>query len=237
MIKGFRTLWPGLYQPPVLVYHAVLASGEKEGSIPVAQLNAQMKFLQDAGLEILPLDTLLNGPRRRGVFLTFDDGETSFYEHAWPLLKHYSYPACLFVIAERIGAAGYMNKEQLNELVGSGLITIGSHTMGHRFLPELTDSQIQAELAGSKAFIEAAVCRSVNFLAYPWGGFTPRIEEAARQAGYLLAFTTNQGFKGTRGAWDPFAVKRMTIKAGERAFSFMAKCSGMGTCFSRTIKM
>lgn len=230
-------LFSRFYQPPVLVYHAVLPDPARREALSLSSFSRQMEYLRGAHRQVLPLEALLSKRRpAQEVYLTFDDGVISFYESAWPVLKQYRYPACVFVIAERIGMPGYMDKEQLKELTESGLVTVGSHTMKHRYLPELDQKEMEDEVAASKSRIEEAVCRYVNFLAYPWGGFDERVKEAVKKAGYLAAFTTNQGFRGRGSSMDLFAVKRMTIAENETGLGFAAKSSGFGTCFSRAIK-
>ena len=52
--------------------------------------------------------------------------------------------------------------------------------------------------------------KKVNFFSYPWGLFSPGIEQAVKSAGYRAAFTTNfKPAEKSHGA-DSFAIKRIT---------------------------
>ena len=67
--------------------------------------------------------------RRKDVELTFDDSNESDYTIALPLLKARRLVARFFVVADRIGKAGYLSKGQIQELCAEGM-TIGSHGGG-----------------------------------------------------------------------------------------------------------
>jgi len=70
------------------------------------------------------------------------------------------------------------------------IVQIGSHTRSHPILSGCSDAELVAEIAGSKADIEAAIGRRVASFCYPngmSGDFDPRAERAVDEAGYLGA--------------------------------------------------
>ena len=70
------------------------------------------------------------------------------------------------------------------------IVQIGSHTRSHPILSGCSDAEVVAEIAGSKADIEAAIGRRVASFCYPngmSGDFDPRAERAVDEAGYLGA--------------------------------------------------
>jgi peptidoglycan/xylan/chitin deacetylase (PgdA/CDA1 family) len=70
------------------------------------------------------------------------------------------------------------------------VVQIGSHTRTHPILSRCSDAELAAEIAGSKAEIEAAIGRRVVSFCYPngmSGDFDPRAERAVDEAGYLGA--------------------------------------------------
>lgn len=232
-----QVFFPWLYQPPVLIYHGINTDARGRDVLARDLFAGQMEFIKKAGLEVAPLDELIAGADiRNKIFLTFDDGVGNFYSCAWPVIKSYRYPVTLFVITDRIGRPGYLSCAELRQLAESGLVTVGSHTAHHRYLPDLTPEEIEEETSGSKRIIEETVNRRVDFLAYPWGGFNELTKEVVKRAGYRAAFTTNQGFKMTQGLIDPYAIKRLSVTSKKAVLRFMVKTSGLGTCFSRTLR-
>ena len=51
---------------------------------------------------------LRNNKSKRKVLLTIDDGFSSFYNNAWPILRQKKIPFILFVSTREVGAFNYM---------------------------------------------------------------------------------------------------------------------------------
>lgn len=56
--------------------------------------------------------------KQKGVLVTVDDGDLSFYEHMFPLLKQYKLPAILFIITDLIGTNKPFWWDELHYLLG-----------------------------------------------------------------------------------------------------------------------
>ena len=85
----------------------------------------------------------------------------------------------------------FMNWEQLRE-VSRGGITIGSHSMNHRILSQLSIEDQQWELEESKKILEETIGQTVNSLAYPVGGKSPfnqQTKKIAKESGYQMGFS------------------------------------------------
>lgn len=86
-----------------------------------------------------------------------------------------------------------LNWDDIKTLSSSGVIHFGSHTHTHPSLTQLTTLEIGSELqAGSESFKEHLGSLPLS-LAYPGGHVDQRVENQAADAGFLLAFTTQQG--------------------------------------------
>ena len=84
---------------------------------------------------------------------------------------------------------------QVRDMARSG-IEIGSHTVSHPNLTQLSDTALDFELRESRRIIEERLERDVTTLAYPIGtasAFDERVVRHARQAGYRLAVTYRFG--------------------------------------------
>lgn len=83
---------------------------------------------------------------------------------------------------------------------------IGSHSVSHAILTQLSEEQIQKELADSKSEIESRAGLCVRSLCYPNGDHDPAVVRVARNVGYKNAVTTRWG-SNLAGA-DPFTLRR-----------------------------
>lgn len=88
---------------------------------------------------------------------------------------------------------GALNWAQARELDAEG-IEIGSHTVTHPILPNVTDDEaLIHELAASKARLEEMLGRQVPLFCYPNGRSDPRVQRATASAGYRCAVTNLPG--------------------------------------------
>ncbi len=86
-----------------------------------------------------------------------------------------------------------MNKEQVKELSGSGLIEIGSHGYSHVNLANIEEDFAEKEIIESKNLIEETIARPVISFSFPDGNYNEKIKEICIRAGYqnLVAVTYN----------------------------------------------
>ena len=90
-----------------------------------------------------------------------------------------------------------------------GAVDFQAHTVSHPILPRCDDAKARREIAGAKAELEERYGLSVHALAYPNGDYGDREVALAREAGYEVALTVDQGVNGART--DPFRLKRIAI--------------------------
>jgi peptidoglycan/xylan/chitin deacetylase (PgdA/CDA1 family) len=168
----------------ILAYHSI---GDNEAFFTVSPTNfeKQLKFLRDNNWQVIPLTALVvllqeqQEIPKKTVILTFDDAYIDFLENALPLLQKYQMPATLFVptglVGERMkNREGFelsvLSWDQLRQVAKHPLITIGSHTVTHPNLTEVTDvERIRFELQKSKEEIENTLGTVCSLCAYPKG--------------------------------------------------------------------
>jgi peptidoglycan/xylan/chitin deacetylase (PgdA/CDA1 family) len=73
------------------------------------------------------------------------------------------------------------------------IVTIGSHTLTHPILPSLDAAAIEAEVAKSRAVLEARLDRVVDLFAYPNGDVDAATHECVRRH-YRAAVTVEAGW-------------------------------------------
>jgi peptidoglycan/xylan/chitin deacetylase (PgdA/CDA1 family) len=214
--------------PTILMYHGV---GDpsiklKTMNIPMDAFEKQMAFFHRHNYHVISLDelvTLLKGKKRapfKTIVLTFDDGYEDNYTRAYPVLKKYGFPATFFLVTsflegEQVFSGAkvkFLTRDQIREMMSSGLVTFGSHSKNHLFLPFLNDdlSRMGDEIAGSKNDLERLLGRPVKFFCYPRGGYNDDAKKLVREAGYDAAVTTFPREKGY-ALNDIWALKRVKM--------------------------
>ena len=203
------------YQLPILGYHRV--GPLRDDHVPTVSAQAferQLAFLARRRYRVLTLDDVVDRLDRQepmprhSVVITFDDGYEETHTVAWPLLKRFGFSATVFVTPGEVGRPGFVSWSQIVEMAQDG-IAIGSHTMHHSYLPLVKPERLPEEVMESKRVIEARIGRSVDFISYPVGGFTPQAQQLVKQAGYRAACTTNRAL--ARAPIDRFALRRVKV--------------------------
>lgn len=192
------------FRVPILVHHYVeVVTDERDFvrrsmSIRPDILERQLIYLVEKGYTFITLDELAAANQARlpekPIILTFDDGYRDFYTDAFPILRKHRIKATAFIVYNFIGKDhNYMDELQIREVVGSGLVEIGSHTLSHRYLTSLPTADAEKEIRESKVLLEKKFGVEVKHFAYP-GGFTDEtLGQQVEAAGYLTAVGTQKG--------------------------------------------
>lgn len=224
------------YVPPILMYHMINERDkETKLSVCLSDFERQIKLLYLLKYNILTLEELTGLIKNRKpipmrtVAITFDDGYEDNYLCAFPVLKKYNIPATIFIAAGNIGDKGYLNRRQMREMANSKLISIGSHTLSHAYLPNITDERrLRNEIFRSKGIIKNITGQKTVFFSYPVGGFNKKIRRLVIEAGYAGACATNPGKNYPDN--DIFALKRLRIsRSSHNILIFLVESSGFYT--------
>ena len=189
---------------PVFLYHGLTSaqefaapSRERDYWILAARFKEHLDQIRQSGYRAWLLEELWhvgrrtpstsatqgNGWQAPRVALTFDDGLTSAYEIAYPLLLEAGMRADFFVNTASIGKPGFLSWAQILEMHGAGM-SFQSHSHHHLYLTWLPASTLQEQLRCSKRILEDQLGQPVDFLSVPFGDLNGRVLEAARDLGY-----------------------------------------------------
>ena len=184
----------------VLTFHSIDSLPGPLSYSP-ANLTSMLDALEKAKLPVVDLDELIANPHSDGVTLTFDDGISTVFTTAMPILKERKLPAHVFVITKWVGgdnrwpgqpanAAPFdlMDWKQL-EAIQNGGFRIEAHTATHPDLRTLSAAEIEDEMEEADATIESRLGRRPEYFAYPYGHHDERSRGLARKR-YRGAFTT-----------------------------------------------
>ena len=193
----------------ILCYHAVEDDWESPLALSPAVFEAQCAWLSRRR-RVIPLrDAVkkLKGWRRlprHTTALTFDDGFAALYDNAWQVMARHNIPSTMFIVARTLSAEGHavdwvdtppkhemrcLTIEQILEMQESG-VDIGSHTLFHHDLRELSDDECERDLRESREMLEDLLGRPVPVLAYPRGFNNVRVQRSAERAGYSALVVT-----------------------------------------------
>jgi len=208
----------------VVYYHSVDAAQRIRFAKQLDQLLSYSK-------PIATTETAKLKPCTRHAAVTFDDGFKNFYECALPELIKRGIPATVFVVSDVIGKtfgpAGYpedvMSLEQIRALP-ENLVTIGSHTMTHPFLPSINLEEAKKEIALSRAKLEQQLHRSIELFSFPYGGFNQKLVEICREAGYRRVFSTLPYFAFKER--NEFLTGRVRVDPTDWPLEFRLKLAG-----------
>lgn len=217
-----RTRPQGLF---VLGYHRIDDSGGHL-SVGCDDFKAHLDWLDSAGFQVIDVAR----PRfpvpgeAPCVAITFDDGYLSVAREAWPLLRARGWPATLYVVPGYLdGTSSFPWEEDAGQdrarLVDAAVVrrlaaegmTIGSHSMTHRYLPGLTRDEACREIADSRRALEDLLGAEVTTFSYPMGGHNERLRDLVADAGYATAVTTRRGRNGPRD--DLLALRRPIVES------------------------
>ncbi|MDD5045002.1 MAG: polysaccharide deacetylase family protein [Candidatus Omnitrophica bacterium] len=237
LLSIFTFIYTWHYVPPIVMYHSIGVAnpGQDMLTVSMAAFERQMCFLKKHRYNVISLDELARmikekkRPPFKTIVLTFDDGYKDNYTLAYPILKKYNLKATIFVILKEIDRPDRLSWGQIKEMQASGLITIGSHTLGPGILTEMQPwEEVKRYIFDSKKILEERLGREVYAFSYPQGRFNKKVRQLVVDAGYRLAVATSPGRRYPSD--DLFALKRIRISENSNnLFIFWIETSGMYT--------
>jgi len=208
----------------ILNYHSIPSDERRNFA---RQMDAVLRHSTPVGIQTEALPAA--GARYVGI--TFDDGFENFISVALPELQRRNIPATVFIILDALGnefgtpelLEKVMSAEQLRRLP-QDIVTLGSHTLTHPFLPNLKREEAVTELMESRLQLENILNRSVTLFSFPFGGFTDELIQLSRQAGYTRVFTTLPSLAFIDA--EQFAVGRIRADTTDWPLEFRLKIAG-----------
>jgi len=184
------------YKVPILLYHYVENITDKKDTIRQS-LNTTPYIFEDEIKTLVnnnytfmtasELSDVIDGKKElpaKPVLLTFDDGHWDLDTVVLPILKKYHVKATAYIITGFIGSSDFLNKYQLNDIINSGLIEIGAHTVHHIALRSKLYPTVYYEVNQSKAYLENNYHIKVRSFAYPYGSYDNQAMQIVKDAGF-----------------------------------------------------
>ena len=219
--------WPG---PRILIYHQIGAGTGRQMDLTTEMFRGHVEWLLDHG-RIVGFGDALSGAddpeSNRQFVLTFDDGYADFYENGFPLLREKGIPFTLYLTSGHIETGEVLHPgdrplswDQVDEMLTTGLVTLGAHTHTHPDLRRLPVDQIEEEIGESNRLIELRTGQKPEHFAYPKGHWDEVAEKVIR-AEYTTAVLG--GGSPVSQDTDPFRIGRVPVQRSDRHFFFTRK--------------
>lgn len=237
-------------QVVVLSYHHVTKNPTQPFAITPEQFAEQMSFIHEQDLHPISLNEFItfmetgNLPTANAVLLTFDDGYESYYTEAFPIMRSFGFPSVNFVIAGRVrdiaerkreNMTPPLTRQQVKELVATGMADIGSHTYSLHgqaarnewgeagpvtapvYLEDLQRLEAEQEYR-DRLYVDFSLSRvglsewlnqPVEILSLPFGYTNEIVQETAKQTGYRYVFHSTPGVVTSKT--DHYAITRYDV--------------------------
>ena len=222
-----------LQLPRILMYHMVREHipGARFNGLRVkpAEFDKQLHWLNKNGWQFWFLSELLAATEvpEKVVVITFDDGFEDNYCNALPILRKYNAQATLFLVEDRFDndwsvkkkahhSSGELLQEpklsdqQVREMVSSGYVELGGHSVTHADFSKLGTEQKRHELAHSKTVLQEKYGQQITSYAYTFGIYDSEDISLVQQLGYRGAVTTQEGINDNVQA-QRFELKRVKV--------------------------
>jgi peptidoglycan/xylan/chitin deacetylase (PgdA/CDA1 family) len=208
---------------PVLCYHRFADTCDASLCTPTDLFDRHMNYLEKNGYSVISMADFLDFLNYRhsipdkAVVITMDDGYSSAYEIAFPILKKHGFTATLFVYTDFVGTSkSAVTWDQLRKMRSAGF-EIGSHSLSHCDLTKTKEGEgdeaylerVRRELLLSKKILDEKLDQTTVYLAFPYGEFNQRLLALCEEAGYRLGFSVKQG--GNAFFAHPLNLKREQI--------------------------
>lgn len=212
--------------PSVIIYYHVVTPGQRQ------RFADQLDILLRHAMPIRAGHTSALDQTVRHVAVTFDDASQTVLSTALPELERRSIPFSVFAITGMLGQPvswepspeRLMTAEELRTISENSLVEIGSHTVSHPLLPDISEAAAHAELRESKTRLEQLLHKEVSLFCFPYGISNDQLVDCCRRVGYKRVFTGLP--KGAFSDPKEFVCGRVRVDPTDRRAEFYLKIMG-----------
>ncbi len=138
------------------------------------------------------------------ISLTFDDGWSSIYDNAFPLLQKYNLVSTQYIISSYLGQPYYMTTAQIKAMQAAGS-EIGSHTVDHPDLTTLSAANLTTELSQSQKTLQQVFGTSAALnIASPYGSYNQTVITAIQK--YYQAHRSVDAGYNSKDNFNPYNI-------------------------------
>ncbi|MBU0580989.1 MAG: polysaccharide deacetylase family protein [Candidatus Margulisbacteria bacterium] len=218
---------------PILMYHHIRTPQEKDSAI-YKDLSCSrniflehLSYLKKAGYTTITFWDLYNHFYKhqplppKPIILTFDDGPRNNWQ-AFLDLKANQQKGVFFIITCTLGSKKHLTREQLQAINEAGM-EIGSHSVSHPDLKNVTKAALKTELENSKKVLEDLLHKKIISFCYPSGQYNEVVSNQLKKAGYYFARTTNSGISSIQGKDFQLKIIRIHNYTTAQSLAYLLK--------------
>ncbi len=215
---------------PVLMYHQFLKNGESGNNRIKTYVNQKkfklhlriLKFLGYESITFKDLERigLENRFNKKYIIITVDDGYENNYDVMFPILKIFNMKVVIFLVSNEeynkwdvkscgVKKLSLLKKEQIEEMIESGLVEFGGHTLSHCDFHKVNLDIAEKEIFEDKKLTEEKYGITLTSFAYPYGHLSEEVKLLVKKAGYKFAVSTDTGTGKFED--DLFEIRRAAI--------------------------
>lgn len=210
----------------ILVYHRIsdYQGGLRSLYVKPGVFEKQMKYLYSRGYCAVSIDELKERLEKnlsiKKIFcITFDDGYEDLL-NSYQILKKYNFKATVYVHTKAIQEGYYtypgmstakmISVDQLKNILD--IFEVGSHTVSHPDLTQVSELDFIKELKDSKKFLEESLNVRIKHFCYPFGKVPKKYKEALKSESYETATTLKNGLIYKNKEIDFYLLPRIEWK-------------------------
>jgi len=180
-----------------IMYHRFEENKYPSTNIRLEDFRSHIQIIKESNFEFIShaeFKKYLNIKNsKKKILLTIDDGFSSFYLNAWPILKKEKIPFIIFINTESIGSPGYMNWDQIKEISKFKFVHIGNHSHSHEYLADMSNEEIKKDLEISIKLFKEKLNHKTEFFAYPFGEYKNSFKKIVKDLGFSYGFGQHSG--------------------------------------------
>ncbi len=180
-----------------LMYHRFEENKYPSTNIKINEFKNHLKIIEENNIKFVNPknfeEEIKDNKSQRKILLTIDDGFSSFYENAWPILKKKKIPFILFVSTREVGVKNYMTWDQIRELEKEDFVEIGNHSHSHEYLVDENINLIYSDINQSISIFKQELGKNSDFFSYPFGEYSLEFKNLIKSLGFKYAFGQHSG--------------------------------------------
>lgn len=213
------------------MYHNI-SPKKKIGDVHIKDFENQIKLLKKLNYQPIVLKNLHKNYNFKKIVITFDDAYENIFKYAFPILKHYKFPATIFVVTNSVGKFNIwdiekinftkekiINKDQINILI-ENKFEIGSHSEKHIDLTTLSYLKKKKIILEPIKYFKKNFKYKISSFSYPFGKYDNECLKIIEK-NYKYAVTTKRS--RYKHFFNNLLIPRIPINSDTNLFKFFLK--------------